>query len=116
GGGGLRLRLAAPAAPQAEVLAALARDLGVAAPGIVFDDPARGVLRRVALNDSRPAAFLLAGDLRAHEALMAWADGGPEPASLMALLMGRVAAPARARTVCVCAGVSDQAILAGAAA
>src|SRR5690606_10583372 len=98
---------------DSSVLAALARDLGVEAPGIVFDDPARGVLRRVALTDGRPSAFLLAGDSRAHEALMAWADGGPAPASAAALLMGREAAGARARTVCVCAGVSDQAILAG---
>ncbi|MFC3340322.1 nitrate reductase [Paracandidimonas soli] len=113
GGGGVRLRLAAPSSPDSSVLAALARDLGVEAPGIVFDDPARGVLRRVALTDGRPSAFLLAGDSRAHEALMAWADGGPAPASAAALLMGREAAGARARTVCVCAGVSDQAILAG---
>ncbi|OWT69182.1 MULTISPECIES: nitrate reductase [unclassified Achromobacter] len=79
----------------------------------VYDDPARGKLRRVALDQGRPRAFLLAGDLLAHDALIAWADGGDAPASVARLLMGRNTAPPRARTICVCVGVTDRAIEAG---
>jgi len=112
-GPGLRLRLAAESAPPAHVLDALAQALGVAQPDAAFDDPARGILRRLRLAGGAPAAFLLAGDVRAHDALLAWADGGQAPASLALLLMGRTQAPPRSRTVCACAGVTEQAILAG---
>ena len=115
GGGGLRLRLADQAAPPPAVLEELAAALGLARPDAAFDDPARGELRRAARagpGDPRPAAFLLAGDVRAHAALLAWADGAPAAGGLARLLMGREAA-VRARTVCACNGVSDAAIAAG---
>nr|WP_255701845.1 nitrate reductase [Bordetella sp. LUAb4] len=80
----------------------------------VYDDPARGKLRRVALSQGRPSAFFLAGDLLAYDALADWADGGDPPASLARLLMGgHNAATPRARTICVCVGVTDRAIEAG---
>ncbi len=110
GYGGVRLRLAAASAPYATLLAALCSDLGLARPQAAFDDPARAVLRRVAMAGGAPLAYLLAGDIRAHDALQVWADGGAAPASLVNVLMGRTAPTQRARTVCACKGVTDLAI------
>ena len=78
-------------------------------PDAAFDDPARGVLRRLRTADGAPAAFLLTGDLRAQDALLAWAGGDAAPASLAALLTGRIEA-ARKRMVCICKGVDEAAI------
>ena len=77
-------------------------------PDAAFDDPARGVLRRLRTADGAPAAFLLTGDLRAQDALLAWAGGDAAPASLAALLTGRIEA-ARKRMVCM-QGVDEAAI------
>jgi assimilatory nitrate reductase catalytic subunit len=110
GTGGVRLRLAAARVPVPEVLAALSGDLGVDRPQAAFDDPARGVLRRVATARDAPSAYLLAGDLRARHALDAWADNGAVPPSVLDLLMGRTAPVRRALTVCSCKGVTDLAI------
>jgi assimilatory nitrate reductase catalytic subunit len=120
GGGGVRIAMAAARAPCFQTLEALCAALALTQPHAAFDDPHRGILRRVALAEKTPAAFLLAGDerldARLFDALSAWADGGAAPASMAQLLMGRTAAVARARTVCVCHGVSDRAIEAGIAA
>lgn len=113
GAGGVRLRLASRVAPDAAVLHELADALDLRRPEVAYDDPARGCLRRVAAGQGVLRAFLLTGDLRAQEALLAWAAGGEAPASTAALLMGRVAGAARSRTVCVCNGVSEAAILKG---
>ncbi|MFC4278670.1 nitrate reductase [Achromobacter aloeverae] len=116
-GGGLCVAIGAARAPAATELAALydALGLGAGATGAVavYDDPARGKLRRAALDQGRPRAFFLAGDLLAHDTLAAWADGGAAPASLARLLMGQDAGTPRARTICVCVGVTDRAIAAG---
>jgi len=53
--------------------------------------------------------------VRAHDGLLSWADGGAAPDSLAMLLMGRTQAAPRSRTVCACQGVTEQAIVAGAA-
>ncbi|MNJ56739.1 Nitrate reductase [compost metagenome] len=45
--------------------------------------------------------------------MLSWAAGGQAPASVSALLAGRISGPARSRTVCACIGVSEAAILAG---
>lgn len=113
GAGGVRLRLASRAAPDPALLHELAEALALRRPDVAYDDPARGTLRRVAAGQGGLRAFLLTGDLRAQDALLAWAGGGEVPASIAALLMGRVAGPARSRTVCVCHGVSEAAILGG---
>ncbi|WP_442880396.1 nitrate reductase [Achromobacter sp. ESBL13] len=115
GAGGVRIRLAAAQAPDAGVLTELAQALGLGQADVMFDDPARGRLRRVAVDAGGPTAFLLAGDLAAQDALLAWAAGGQAPASVSALLSGRISGAARSRTVCVCIGVSEAAILAGVA-
>ncbi|MDT4824233.1 Nitrate reductase [compost metagenome] len=113
GAGGVRMRLAAPAAPQAELLDAMADALGLLGPDVAFDDPSRGLMRRVKVEQGALQGFLLAGDLRAQEALLSWAGGGAAPAGVAQLLMGRIAGAGRSRTVCVCNGVSETAILAG---
>lgn len=113
GAGGARIRLAAAAAPGPTRLAELADALGLSRADVVFDDTARGRMRRVAVEQGALRAFLLAGDLRAQDALLSWAAGAPAPASVSALLTGRVAGAARSRTVCVCNGVSEAAIIAG---
>lgn len=113
GGGGVRVWIGAARAPERAVIDALIDDLGLRAPAAALDDPSRIVFRRLALNGDRVTAFLLAGDVRAHDALLAWADGGPAPKQLAHVLTGRVAGGPRPKTVCACHGVSDQAIAAG---
>jgi assimilatory nitrate reductase catalytic subunit len=112
-GGGVRIALAAAHAPDVGTLDELCAALDVVRPDAAFDDPHRGILRRIALADKAPRAFLLAGDVRLLDALSAWADGGAAPGSMAQLLMGRTAPVTRARVVCVCHGVTDQAIQAG---
>ncbi|MEQ6290634.1 molybdopterin-dependent oxidoreductase [Vogesella sp. GCM10023246] len=110
----LRLRLGAASAPSGELLAELAtRLLPAAAMQAAFDDPARGVLRRVWLEGKTPLGFVLAGDVRADAALTAWLDGGDAPESLASLLLGRSSGAVRARVVCACEGVREDAICAG---
>jgi assimilatory nitrate reductase catalytic subunit len=111
GGAGLRLRLAAESAPDAETLARLLEELGLNRADVAsVDDPARGIVRRVRLSDGVPAAFLLAGDKRAEAELLSWLDGAPAPASLARLLLGGGGVVARARVVCSCEGVREDAI------
>jgi assimilatory nitrate reductase catalytic subunit len=111
GGSGVRLRLAAEHAPDTEVLHKLIADLGLNGGDVAtFDDPARGIVRRVRVADGKPCAFLLAGDKRAESALAEWLDGGPTPASLARLLIGGGPAVVRARVVCACVGVREDAI------
>lgn len=116
GAGGARIALAAAQAPDIDTLEALCAELDLARPQAAYDDPHRGIVRRIALAGTSPAAFLLAGDTRVVDTLEAWADGGPPPASLAQLLMGRTRPVARDRTICVCHGVTDRAIQAGIAA
>lgn len=107
--GGARLQLGAADAPDGAALEELLDALELRCPDAAFDDPARGVLRRLRTADGAPAAFLLTGDLRAQDALLAWAGGDAAPASLAALLTGRIEA-ARKRMVCICKGVDEAAI------
>jgi assimilatory nitrate reductase catalytic subunit len=111
GGESVRLRAAGPEAPEPAVLERLAADLELDNPDMAFDDPARGVLRRLRRGDGRLQAFLLAGDLRAQEALLAWAEDGTAPEDPGRTLMGRTRAAARARIVCACHGVGEDTIL-----
>src|SRR5690606_6741824 len=90
-----------------ERLLALAADLGLACADLAYDDPARGVMRRVLHQDGQLAAFLLAGDTRAADALLHWAQTGDAPANVIQMLMGRHVATTRAHIVCTCASVSD---------
>ena len=107
-GGGVWLRVAAQQAPDAALLSGLAHDFGVIDADLKLDDAARGVLRRVALDAGRPRAWLLCGDTRARDALRDWADGGAAPQSAAALF--GAATGARARVVCACMGVREDAI------
>lgn len=110
GGEGLRLRLASPEKPDATVLEELVGDLALDDADLTFDDPARGVIRRILRCDGQVAAYLLAGDTRAEEALLQWADGNVTPENIGQVLMGRAPGVARVCIVCTCENVSDQAI------
>ncbi|MDC7700395.1 nitrate reductase [Vogesella indigofera] len=110
----LRLRLAASEAPDVAVLQQLASVLEPAGSlSAALDDPARGILRRVWLQAKQPLGFVLAGDVRADEALSSWLDGGAAPDSLSALLTGQARGAVRSRVVCSCEGVREDAICAG---
>jgi assimilatory nitrate reductase catalytic subunit len=110
GGEGVRIRLASPKRPDKELLAALAGDLGLDAADLAFDDPARGVLRRILRQDGLIKAYLLAGDTRAGESLLHWADTGVAPGNIGHALMGRARPIARSRIVCSCESVSAESI------
>ncbi len=110
GGEGVRLRLAGPARIAPQLLDELVRDLGLDAPDLAFDDPARGIVRRLRRTDDTLRAWLLAGDVKAADALLQWADTGRAPANASQVLMGRGGPTVRARVICTCANVTDQAI------
>jgi assimilatory nitrate reductase catalytic subunit len=107
---GIRLRLAGPRPPQGAKLDELIHDLSLDQADLAFDDPARGLVRRILRHNDTIKAFLLAGDTRAHESLLQWADTGLAPENISHVLLGRVQAVTRARIVCTCESVSDQAI------
>ncbi|MNR47620.1 Nitrate reductase [compost metagenome] len=65
------------------------------------------------LQAKQPLGFVLAGDVRADEALSSWLDGGAAPDSLSALLTGQARGAVRSRVVCSCEGVREDAICAG---
>ncbi|NYT84568.1 nitrate reductase [Pollutimonas harenae] len=107
GGHSVRLRLAGADAISATQLERLAADLGLAEAELSFDDPARGVMRRIRRHAGQLDAWLLAGDTRAANALLQWADTGEAPKHVSQLLMGRNVAVSRNHIICTCAGVSD---------
>lgn len=110
GGESIRLRLASPAPVSPEVLERLASSLGLDAPDMAFDDPARGILRRLRRDAEGLQAFLLAGDLRARAALLQWAEDGRATNDPASILTGRACTAIRARIVCACHGVGHEAI------
>ena len=114
GSGGLRLRLAARTMPERAQLERLLGDLDITTTDVAFDDPARGIYRRVRSADGQVAVYFLAGaDLKAEQALNSWADTGVRPEPLLAALLGQSQMKPRARTVCACHGVSDLQIVDG---
>src|SRR3546814_2005205 len=64
-------------------------------------------MRRLRRHEGKLDAWLLAGDTRAANALLLWADTGEAPRHASQVIMGRSTAATRARMVCTCAGVSD---------
>src|SRR3546814_9813828 len=92
------------------MLTMLVRDLCLEDADLVFDDPARGVVRRILRRGAGIAAYLLAGDVRASEALLNWADTGITPGNIGQVLLGRSPSMARAQVICSCMNVSDVAI------
>ena len=114
GGGGLRLRLAARTVPEQARLKHLLADLGIAHADVAFDDPARGIYRRVRCSDGRVAVYCLAGtDLNAEVALNDWVDTDVRPEPLLPVLLGKSQMKERARIVCACNGVTDAQIIDG---
>ncbi|MBF6617194.1 MAG: molybdopterin-dependent oxidoreductase [Candidimonas sp.] len=110
GGGGVRLRLAAPAPASAATLAELIQDLGLEQADLAFNDPAKGVARRILREGSVMNAFLLAGDTRGADALLEWASSGVPPDNISAVLTGRSRLIKRDPIVCSCESVSEGAI------
>ncbi|HEU0231200.1 MAG TPA: molybdopterin-dependent oxidoreductase [Burkholderiaceae bacterium] len=112
GGESVRLRLASLEPVPTEILAALIADLQLNEPDMAFDDPARGIARRLRRDDNGLLlAFLLAGDVRAQPPLLQWAEDGRAPGDPAGILMGRSGPVARARILCVCHEVSERDIL-----
>ncbi|NYT37839.1 nitrate reductase [Allopusillimonas soli] len=110
GGESVRLRMAGDTPPAADTLHELACALELREADLSFDDPARGIVRRIRRQGSALHAWLLAGDVRAAPALLQWADSGEAPASPGQILMGRASAAPRPAIVCTCGNVSDAAI------
>ncbi|MFT0548564.1 molybdopterin-dependent oxidoreductase [Allopusillimonas ginsengisoli] len=110
GGESVRLRLAGPSRIAPELLDELVRDIGLDTPDLAFDDPARGVVRRLVRDDGVLRAWLLAGDTIAADALLQWADTGHAPLNASQIFTGRSAPAVRARVICTCGNVTDQAI------
>ena len=110
GGEGLRLHVAAPEKPDPGLLQQLIHELNLDQADLTFDDPARGRVRRILRHGNQLRAFLLAGDTRAHNALLRWADTQQPPDNISHVLMGRGTEIARARIVCTCENVTDQAL------
>src|SRR3546814_570927 len=79
GGRSVRLRLAGPDVISAAQLEQLATDLELDQAELSFDDPARGIMRRLRRHEGKLDAWLLAGDTRAANALLLWADTGAAP-------------------------------------
>jgi assimilatory nitrate reductase catalytic subunit len=107
---GVRLRLAGPAIADAAVLHSLIDDLGLNRADLAFDDPARGVIRRIRRSGQGLGAFLLTGDVRAEAALLQWANDENAPDNVSLVLMGRAKPPARIHIVCTCENISEAAI------
>lgn len=107
---GVRLRLAAAEAVPPVQLEELVHDLQLDQADLAFDDPSRGLIRRIRRDGHRIKSFLLAGDTRAHDALLLWAQSGTAPENVTQILMGRGPAAVRMRIVCTCENVNDQAV------
>jgi assimilatory nitrate reductase catalytic subunit len=107
---GVRLRLAGPATADAATLLALIDDLDLNQADLAFDDPARGVIRRIRRSGQGLGAFLLTGDTRAEAALLQWANDENAPGNVSLVLMGRTKPPARAAIICACENISEAAI------
>jgi len=104
----------AAAALVAEIAALFGLDRGEV---LRYDDPRRGVARRIAVTGGRLAAVSLAGDVAAEHWLREYLEGSLPVDSLgRLLLMPGAAAPkgfrARGRVVCTCFNVSESEIAA----
>lgn len=110
GGEGVRLHLGAHEPPDTATLERLLAELSLDHADMAFDDPARGRLRRLRRDGQSLVAFLLAGDIRAQDALLAWAQSGMPPENPALVLAGRGPTVRRASVVCTCENVSDAAL------
>jgi assimilatory nitrate reductase catalytic subunit len=118
---GVQLRVAAEAAPEREVIAAIDAALGLDHPGVIrYDDAPRGVGRRTDVRDARLRAVRLSGS-EAATAPAGWLRewllrGDPVDRIRRALLAPTGSAPlateAPSRVVCNCLDVTERAIVA----
>ena len=116
GADGVLLRLAAKDAPGAAALEAIDAAFGVDEAGALrYDDPTRGIGRRIALDGSALRAVRLSGDVRSERWLHDyWARGATIDAVRRFLAMPVGAPPGvvaqSSRTICACHGVSESRI------
>ncbi|MCF6755032.1 molybdopterin-dependent oxidoreductase [Pseudomonas balearica] len=115
----LVIRAAAEAAPAAALLAAIDQQLGlVDDPVLVYEDPQRGVGKRLRLSDGRLVALRLAGETAARDWLKAlWARGSIEP-GLRRWLLAPLSTPPgvlpeRDPTICNCLNIGRRSICDG---
>jgi assimilatory nitrate reductase catalytic subunit len=110
---GWLVRAAGTGPPDATALAAVDAIFGLDGDRVLrYDDRARGVLRRVRMEDGRLAAARLVGDARGEAWLREWLVAGRDVASLGARLLVPSATPpggraVRGRIVCTCHDVAE---------
>lgn len=115
----LQIRAAAAQAPDAALLAAIDRLLGLdVGPVLAYDDPRRTVGKRVRIEDGRILALRLAGETAARDWLKVLWHEGRSDAKLRRWLLAPLSAPPGGgqvadRTLCNCLNVSEQAIREG---
>jgi assimilatory nitrate reductase catalytic subunit len=109
---GVLLRAASEAPVAADVLASIDRHFGLSGHDVArYDDPKRGIGRRVRVEGGRLVAVRLSGDVSAEAWLRDWLTSGHEVSALRSLLLVPTSqAPrgyvARGRIVCNCHDVS----------
>ena len=113
------LRVAAPAAPEAEAIEAIDAALGLDHHGVIrYDDRHRCVGRRIDVRDGCLSAARLCGDAAAIAAgawLQEWLVSGKQIDTIRRLLLAPTSAPPDAgtvtdRVVCTCLNVTERAI------
>ncbi|MCF7202975.1 nitrate reductase [Pseudomonas oligotrophica] len=115
----LVIRAAAATAPPAALLEAIDRRLGLLqGPVLAYDDPRRGVGKRVRLQDGRLLALRLAGETAARDWLKGVWERGSVEADLRRWLLAPLSAPPGATlaadpTLCNCLNVGRGAVCAG---
>ncbi len=114
---GALLRVAGAVPMDAALLADFDQLFGLDGADVVrYDDPRRGIGRRVRIVDNRIAGVRLSGDVAAEHWLRDWLIGGEDVAQLRSvLLMPSAQAPrgyrVRGRIVCNCFDVSENEIV-----
>src|SRR5690606_1181758 len=115
----LLIRAAAASAPDAGLLAEIDRLLGVdQGPVMAYDDPRRGVGKRLRTADGRIVAVRLAGEVAARDWLKGLWEQGVLDAELRRWLLAPLATPPgggirAGKTLCNCMNVSQDAVCAG---
>lgn len=118
----LLIRAASAVAPDPQLLQAIDRQLGlIEGPVLAYDDPRRGIGKRVRIEGNRITAIRLAGETLARHWLQTlWLEGRADE-QLRRWLLAPLSAPpgnigpaaGASTTVCNCMNVSQRAICAG---
>jgi assimilatory nitrate reductase catalytic subunit len=115
----LLLKAAATTAPDAELLAQIDALLGLdQGPVMAYDDPRRGVGKRLRTEGGRIVAVRLAGEIAARDWLKGLWEQGSSDAELRRWLLAPLATPPgggmqASKVLCNCMNVSQDAVCAG---